>query len=107
MIDYKLNVKLNLKKYFDSPDKKITQRELAAKLDVNEVVVSKWLKDGDNAPTLNYIPDIASALGISIYQLLGIKDPSSLSPDEQEVIDLYRSNDKYKTIVDNAKELVK
>ena len=105
IMDYKLNVKLYLKNYFNRTDKKISQRELANKLEVNEVVVSKWLKDGDNAPTLNYVPVIAEILGITIYELLGINDPSTLSSEEKEIIELYRTNSNFKVLVDSAKKL--
>ncbi len=105
MTDYKLNVKLYLKEYFDNPNKAITQRQLAKDLGVNEVVVSKWIKEGDNAPTLNYIPLIANSLGVSIYDLLKIDNPSTLSKDEQEIIDLYRNDENFKLLVDSAKRM--
>lgn len=57
--------------------KGITQRELAAKLDVSEVTVSRWMTDGENGrnPSVQTLQKIAEILETTPDYLLGKESP--------------------------------
>lgn len=57
--------------------KGITQRELAAKLDVSEVTVSRWMTDGENGrnPSVQTLQKIAEILETTPVYLLGKESP--------------------------------
>lgn len=59
---------------------KMSQRDLAEKLDVSEVTVSRWLS-GDRNPSLETIGNIASALDTTTAYLLS---ENSASPQENK-----------------------
>lgn len=61
--------------------KGITQRELAAKLDVSEVTVSRWMTDGANGrnPSVQTLQKIAEILKTTPDYLLG-KESSEVKP---------------------------
>lgn len=48
----------------------MTQRELAQKLDVSEVTVSRWL-NGERSPSRSNLENIAKALGVPPSYLFG------------------------------------
>lgn len=56
-----------LKKYRDAAD--LTQRELADKLDVKEITVSKW-EQGTREPKITALTDIAKVLKCKPQDLL-------------------------------------
>lgn len=68
---------------------KMTQRELAAKLDVSEVTVSRWLKDGDGGrnPSVQTLQKIADILGTTPDYLLGRTDKSKNDKPKSNSID--------------------
>ena len=49
--------------------KKLTQAQLAEKLDVSDKAVSKW-ETGKGLPDITLIEPLASALGVSLMELL-------------------------------------
>lgn len=51
----------------------MTQRELADMLGVTAQAVSKWER-GSACPDISIIDEVASALGISLFELLGVAD---------------------------------
>lgn len=59
--------------------KGITQRELAAKLKVSEVTVSRWMTDGENGrnPSVQTLQKIAEILETTPDYLLGKESPES------------------------------
>lgn len=61
--------------------KGITQRELAAKLNVSEVTVSRWMNDGENGrnPSVQTLQKIAEILKTTPDYLLG-KESSEVKP---------------------------
>jgi len=54
-------------------DKDITQRELAQRIGVTEVTISRYL-NGERKPRIEIISKIAEVLGVSIDYLLGYSD---------------------------------
>lgn len=64
-------------------EKGMTQRELAARLGVSEVTVSRWMTDGANGrnPSIPTLQKIADILGTTPDYLLG-KDGNELQPTQ-------------------------
>lgn len=73
---------------------KLSQKDFAKIIDVNEKTVSAWKKN-NSLPPLDKISNISDCLGVSIDYLLTGKEKSSstniLKTDEQELIDIYQS----------------
>ena len=67
----------------------MTQADLARKMDVTPAAVTKWLKDG--AVSLNKIPLLCEALGITPNTLFGFPD----SKISAEALGLYNAFLKY------------
>lgn len=72
---------------------KLSQKDFAKKIDVNEKTVSAWKKN-NSLPPLDKISNISDCLGVSIDYLLTGQEKSSstdrLSDDEQELLDIYK-----------------
>lgn len=74
-------------------ENKLSQKDFAKKIDVNEKTVSAWKKN-NSLPPLDKISNISDCLGVSInYLLTGQEDNSQkgeLSDDEQEMLFIYK-----------------
>lgn len=78
----------------------LTQSELAEKLDVSQKSISKYERD-DRRPNFETIAKMSHLFGVTADYLLGISSrdtaagsASTLSPEEQDVIDAYRKADE-------------
>lgn len=75
-------------------NKKMTQKELAAKLSITDKAVSKWER-GLSCPDISLLNPLAEILGITTSELLnGEKNSSNIDTD--------KDNDKIKESIDNA-----
>ncbi|MBQ7829034.1 MAG: helix-turn-helix transcriptional regulator [Clostridia bacterium] len=52
---------------------KLTQNDLALRVGVTAQAVSKW-EQGRSCPDIAILDEIAEALGISLFELLGVDD---------------------------------
>lgn len=69
----------------------IEQKALAAVLGINKNAISNW-ENGRARPDVGLIPDLCNALGITLYQLFGVEDPSlEYSEGERKLIRQYRN----------------
>ncbi len=69
----------------------LEQKVLAAGIGITPNAVSNW-ENGRGRPDINLLPDICAALGISLYDLYALEDPSgNYSAGEQRLIAQYRS----------------
>lgn len=85
---YHQNITAAINDWFSkNPDKK--NIDLAKHFNVSEMTASRWHK-GINIPDVELLPELAKFLGISLYELFGIKDPSILSDEEKNLISNYR-----------------
>lgn len=74
-------------------DKKLSQKEFAASISVNEKTVSAWKKN-NSLPPADKISNISDFLSVSLeYLLTGQeKSPSSeLTENEQKIIDVFKN----------------
>lgn len=74
-------------------DKKLSQKEFASSIGVNEKTVSAWKKN-NSLPPADKIPDISDFLRISLEYLLTGQEkssPSELTENEQKIIDTFKS----------------
>ena len=76
-------------------EKKITQKEFSKRTNIPESTISDWKKKG-NTPSAEKLKTIASALDMSVGELLG-EDTLSVagylvSEEEKVIIDMYRSS---------------
>ena len=73
----------------------MTQRELAEKLHVTDKTISKW-ETGTHFPDIAIMEELASSLGISVVELLGLENASA-----EEVVDgisLIHTEEQWKRI---------
>lgn len=79
----------------------IEQKELAARIGVHKNAISSW-ETGRTRPDLNLIPAICRELGITPYELFGMKEPKVLyTPREECLVSNYRKlEEKYRNHVD-------
>ena len=78
-----INHKINIEKIY-------TQTEFGNLCGVSRTTVAKWCND--TCPTADKIPAICEHLHITIFELLGIKDPSIISKSEQALLDKYNAH---------------
>ena len=57
---------------------KLTQNDLAARVGVTAQAVSKW-EQGRSCPDIAILDEIADALGISLFELLGMEERNKSS----------------------------
>ncbi len=95
-------IRQNLEHYIKSSQ--YTQADIARLLDVSKPTVTNWIK-GTNSPNIELLDKLCILLGISINDIFSSNPPSifspTLSPDEQKLIDNYR------TLNDQGKELAR
>lgn len=79
-----MNIRYNVKKYCEL--RGITQKELAAKLEITDVSLNATLKDGKD-PRVSTIKKIADALDVSVADLLSDETNPTAEPTiiEKEV----------------------
>ncbi len=66
------------------------QKALAKRIGVTSNAVSNW-ENGRGRPDVNLLPDISAALGITLYDLYDIGDPSArCTPGEEQFLSRYR-----------------
>ena len=67
----------------------MTQLELAEKMGVTDKAVSKWERDL-SCPDINSLPNLAEILGVSVEDLMQIKNkadvPASKAPEIMEIV---------------------
>lgn len=69
----------------------LEQKALAGRIGVTSNAVSNW-ENGRGRPDINLLPDICSALGITMYELFAMPAPSSCyTREEQAFMDRYKS----------------
>ncbi len=68
----------------------LTQKELAEKLGIDHTAISNWERDIYKYDIEMLIP-LSNALGVSVTDLLGFYTDYSLSPDEEQLIKIYRA----------------
>lgn len=71
-------------------DKLYTLTDFGSLCGVSRTTVAKWCND--TCPTADKIPAICEHLHISIFELLGMKDPSIISKDEQKLLKEYAAH---------------
>ena len=60
---------------------KITQNDLALRVGVTAQAVSKW-EQGRSCPDIAILDEIADALGISLFELLGVDDRGAAATEK-------------------------
>lgn len=68
-------------------EKKMTQMNLAEKMNVTDKAVSKWERDL-SCPDINSIPRLAEVLGVSVEELVSKKTASEGKQKTEEIIGL-------------------
>ena len=87
-------------------EKNITQRELADKINVTEVTISRYLS-GERSPRIEIVNKIAEYFDVSIDYLLGrvdVRKEATSAPADKEFVAFYEG---YKDLDDADKEILK
>ncbi len=88
-------------------EKKVTQEELAKKLDVPQYQISRYL-NGRPFPPMQTLVDVTQILDISLYYLFGIESESyrELSPKKVKLVEAYNeANKAIKVIIDKILDI--
>lgn len=100
-INLKNNIFNNINKYFDD-NPKMSNLKFAKLIGTNESTVRAW-RNGKCLPSFDNLPRVASCMGITLIELLGLDKDSYLSNEDVELIKLYASDNMFKDIVDAIK----
>ena len=92
----KANIQKNIKEYFDRTNESYSQ--FAKAFGVSNTSVKRWI-NGVCSPEIELLPYISEYLGISILELFGLPTPNPLSPDEIQILRLYKSNSDFKILI--------
>ncbi len=87
-------------------ERNITQRELAEKIDVTEVTISRYLS-GERSPRIEIVNKIANYFKVSVDYLLGrtdIKNPNENKSTDKEFVAFYEG---YKDLDEADKQVLK
>lgn len=95
---YKLVISKKLDEYLK--EHKITNRKFGEVFNVTEGTVRYW-RSGLGSMDINQIVKLCEYWNISLYELLDIKDPSSLSPLDRERLRKIEENPALADIIDN------
>ena len=70
------------------------------KLGITQSTIKTWTApNGNGIPVTDDLPDLCDILGITIYDLYGIKNPTDLTDEETDLIKNYRSQSEHKATV--------
>ena len=83
-------------------EKNITQRELAEKINVTEVTISRYLS-GERSPRIEIVSKIAEFFGVSIDSLLGKEETASLDTNDEKLMAFW---EEYKDLEDADKNIL-
>lgn len=95
---YKLVISKKLDEYLQSH--KITNKEFGEVFNVTEGAIRYW-RSGLCSMDINKIVKLCEYWNITIYELLDIKDPSSLSPLDRARLRKINDNPALADIIDN------
>lgn len=70
-------------------EKNITQRELAEKINVTEVTISRYLS-GERSPRIEIVSKIAEFFGVSIDYLLGKGEMTNINTKDEWLMAFYQ-----------------
>lgn len=76
------------------------QRELADKVGVSANAISNW-EQGRSRPSVELLPMICEALGITMYELYDVSAPASISKSESDFIAVFNQ------LSDGSKQIVR
>ncbi len=85
---------------FLKENRRMTQAELARRMDVTPAAVTKWLKDG--AVSLNKIPLLCETIGVTPNTLFGFPD----SKISSQALNLYNAFIKHPEYQDSVMKLL-
>lgn len=83
-------------------EKNITQRELAEKINVTEVTISRYLS-GERSPRIEIVSKIAEFFGVSIDSLLGKEETASIDTNDEKLMAFW---EEYKDLEDADKNIL-
>ena len=78
-----INHKINVENLY-------TLNEFGNLCGVSRTTVAKWCND--TCPTADKVPAICEHLHITIFELLGVKDPNIISKSERTLLDKYNEH---------------
>lgn len=82
--------------------KNITQRELAEKINVTEVTISRYLS-GERSPRIEIVSKIAEFFGVSIDYLLGKEETANINTGDEWLIAF---NEGYNELTEADKDVL-
>ena len=72
-------------------DLNMTNAELAEAINVSKPTVGDWVS-GISAPKSDKIVPLCNALKITVYEFLGVSDPTNISAEERKILEAYKEH---------------
>lgn len=69
----------------------MTNAELAEAINVSKPTVGDWVS-GISAPKSDKIVPLCNALKITVYEFLGVSDPTNISAEERKILEAYKEH---------------
>lgn len=102
MEQYRINVKSFLRDRLTGKDNSVIRDKFMNDLGFTNENIKGYINlNVVTCPPFTKFPEICSFFNITLYELLGIKDPSELSSEERELIANYRNKPELKQAVKN------
>lgn len=87
----------HIRNYLTTNNVKMT--EFGRMLGVTRPAVKFWL-EGRNIPDIELFPRLCEILDITIYELIGAKDPYKLNETQIEIVESYHNNENFRKLID-------
>lgn len=94
--DIEINIMNNLSKYMLEKNKK--RADLALYLNTTTQSISRFFR-GESTPSIKQLVMICDFLDITLYQLIGVDDPTKLSDDEMKIIKALRTDNSNSGVI--------
>ena len=69
----------------------MTNAELAEAINVSKPTVGDWVS-GISAPKSDKIVPLCNTLKITVYEFLGVSDPTNISAEERKILEAYKEH---------------
>ena len=85
-------------------EKKLTQKELAEKLGLNNISTISKYESGDSLPSIEIVDKLADLFGVTADYLMGRSVERGESKVKDELLEMLRTDPQYKILFDLYKE---
>ncbi len=93
----KANIQNCIKEFMERNN--ISYIQFAKAIGVSDTSVKRWA-NGVCSPDIDLLPFICEYIGVSIFELFGLKRTDNITSNEIDILKLYAGNINFKTLID-------